>query len=70
MKELLFQPFMAQTEHKRSINSTDSVKSSAWGCTGFDMGTDAQWGMPSLDHARKNRFNKLTANDERFALAA
>ena len=46
------------------------VKYMIRGCTGFDTGTDAQWGMPSLDHARKNRFNKLTANDERFALAA
>jgi hypothetical protein len=41
-----------------------------WGCTGFDVGTDAQQGMSSLIHARKNRFKKLTANDERFALAA
>jgi hypothetical protein len=65
-----FQPFTAQTEHKCDIKAADSVKYTAWGCTGFDMGTDAQWGMPSLNHARKNRFKTITANDERFALAA
>ena len=33
-------------------NSQVVVKYTMRGCTGFDAGTDAQWGMPSLDHAR------------------
>jgi phosphoglycolate phosphatase-like HAD superfamily hydrolase len=40
------------------------------GCPGFDVGSESVWCMSSLSHARKSRFKKLTANDERFALAA
>jgi hypothetical protein len=37
---------------------------------GFDVGSGPVWCMSSLSDARKSPFKKLTANDERFALAA
>ena len=40
------------------------------GCPGFDVGSELARCMSSLSDARKSPFKKLTANDERFALAA
>jgi hypothetical protein len=37
---------------------------------GFDVGAESDQGMPSARSARKSSWNKVTANDERFALAA
>jgi hypothetical protein len=36
----------------------------------YDVGSGPVWCMSSLSDARKSPFKKLTANDERFALAA
>jgi hypothetical protein len=41
-----------------------------WGRPGFDVGAESVQGMPSASTARKSNWNKVTANDERFALAA
>ncbi len=40
------------------------------GCPGFDVGSESVRCMSSLSDARKSPFTKVTANDERFALAA
>ena len=45
------------------------MKILSWGRPGFDVGADAGWGMSSTSQL-VNPLEKLTANDESFALAA
>lgn len=40
------------------------------GRPGFDVGTDSEWGTPSISELVNPAENKPTANEERFALAA
>jgi hypothetical protein len=79
---LALQPFVAhsaasqtwpQPPSQLSLDSpygTLQVSQSDYVYAGFDVGSGPVWCMSSLSDARKSPFKKLTANDERFALAA
>ena len=49
---------------------TSGVQSELWGRPGFDVGQEAEQGMPSASELVNPTGNQVNANDERFALAA
>ncbi len=48
----------------------DAYNRAFWGRPGFDVGQEAEQGMPSTSELVNPAGNQVNANDERFALAA